>query len=383
MEVTHSVAERLAVSTDAPVAACPPVPNGDPAGILSRLRGPAEARPAADRLWCGGLREEIEDGLAPAAGALRPSAPVRLTWSSLVVGPKRCPDPEGAPKHPATWSRALDVLVRVAFRQWVVTGSIADPFADALAGLQVASDGGGVIRAIAGLGPRDQRRLRGALISQVNRLVEIWPTLDPRWAPRTDEHLLAPVAGGRVMLAAQVDLAIGHPAVDQVPVTFITATSGMVGSAPWRRLLFAALVETLRSGMAPWQVAVVSAVTGSVEMRQVTSNDLRALGQRVVTAPALASTPAFRPASDWARPAIRRPSTRTTTDRDLQGSTSLRRHPVSSRRGGPVAEPAGSRRYFPGAASRAARASGAAHVSAPATPATSAASARSETAVAS
>lgn len=382
MDVTTSVAECLAVSTDAPVAAYPPVPNGDPAGILSCLRGPGEARPAADRLWCGGLREQIEDGLAPAARTLRLSAPVRLTWSSLIAEPERCPGPEGAPKYPAAWSRALDVLVRVAFRQWVVTGSMADPFADALAGLQVAGDGGGVLRVVAGFGSRDQRRLRGALISQVSRLVDLWPTLDPRWAPRTDEHLLAPVAGGRVMLAAQVDLAIGHPAVDQVPVTFVTATSGMVGSAPWRRLLFAALVETLRSGVAPSQVAVVSAVTGSLEMRQVTSEDLRVLAQRVVTAPALTSTPALRLASDPARPTARRSSTRTVTDPDPQVSTSLRRHPIASRRGGHVADRAGSRRNFSGPAPRAGSASGTVHVPAPAASARSE-TARSETAVAS
>lgn len=258
--------------------------GGVPAGTLARLRGVDNVRPAADRLWCRGLREQLEDELGELIGDRDDQAPIRLTWSSLKSWHPRWADLDSGYAPPASWDRLLDVLLRTVFRQLVVTGSIVDPLPDALAALSVAGDRGAVLRALDGLGRHDHRRLGRELTARAQRLVDLWPTLDARWAPRTGERFLVPVAGGRVVLSSQVDLAVGRPAADRASVSFVTVTAGTVGSAPWRRLLFGAVVEALRCGVAPFQVAVVSTLTGEVQVHQVSPDDLQGLVQSVVAA---------------------------------------------------------------------------------------------------
>jgi len=269
------------------VASEAPKRSGD-AVTLWRLRGSGHARPQVDRPWCAGLREQMEDGLAAVVAELDSERPLQLHWSALDEGPAAQPDLPGGELGPLRWCQLFDVLVRMLFRQLVVTGTVGEPLADASAALQLSGDRDGLLRELARLKAVERRKLVRELSVHVDRLVAAWPALDPRWAPRTGERLVAPLAGGRVLLSAHVDLAVGRPAVGRASVTFVSATSGGVGSAPWRRLLFASLVEALRSGAAPFQIAVLSTVTGTLHACSVETNDLLCLAESSVAAAASA-----------------------------------------------------------------------------------------------
>lgn len=269
------------------------------AAVLQGLRGLGRARPSADRLWSAGLRERLEDALGPVVAERGGVDPLQLTWSSLHVeldrsvvarAPHRSLSSvglqrewtSGAAPAPTAQARLLDVLVRVVFRQLVVTGVVRDPLADALAGLQAAGDRGGVGRAVANLGAAERRHLADELSAHSGRLAACWPSLDARWAPRTGEQLTAVLAGGRVVLSASVDLSIGPPARTTATVGLVSATAGGTGSAPWRRLALAALIETLRAGVPPFQVAVVSTATGSLDVLPVDPELLVALADATI-----------------------------------------------------------------------------------------------------
>lgn len=293
-------------------------PGADPAiTVVRALRGAGRPRPVADRQWCAGLREQLEDALVEISARRSHQQPLVLTWRS--VGPEGAPapvDPEGAPgtadvaraagapapvgalglkgapgtsdiARPARRAGAVDAelplparsylleaLVRVMFRQLVVTGRIGAPLPDALAGLQASGDAAGIARAVAALSRPARAQLAEELSGHRDRLVACWPALDPRWAPRTGERLSTALAGGRIRLSASVDLALGLPARERASVGFVTVTSGSAGIAPRRRLAFAALVETLRAGVAPFQVAVLSSATGSLATLPVLRADL-------------------------------------------------------------------------------------------------------------
>lgn len=267
--------------------------------ILSRLRGVGRARPLVDRAAVGGLRELIEDELAGWPGSTR--GQVVAGWWVLptsVTAPEagevgsddeRRVDrlattmPVAMEATPAR-ARLLDGLVRALFRQWVTCRRIDDPLDDALAGITIAGDPAGVAAAVAGLGPPDRAILAGELDRHVDQLVRTWPVLDPRWAPRTGERWMVPVAGGRAVLVGRPDLVLGRPARDQASVGLVAATTGATGSAPWRRVWFAALVETLRAGAAPFQVAVYTTATGRLAVRPVTAEDLIAAAHSLVGA---------------------------------------------------------------------------------------------------
>ncbi len=299
------------------------------ADLVARLRGRGRQRPLADRAGCAGLREWIEDELAGWPGDR--DVLVRIGWWSLALGDAATSpwavDPEfsnhtepadafgrrgrrggasglanaagvvnaagvagaagaaGASDHERTVSpRLLDGLVRVLFRQWVTCRRIGAPLADALAGLRASGDPAGLAKEIDHLPVGERRAVAAELALHARRLAATWPPIDPRWAPRAGERWSVPVAGGRAVMVGRPDLVLGHPARQRAAVGLVGVTAGSVGTAPWRRLWFAALVETLRSGVQPFQISVFCTGSGTLSERGVELQDLFAVAADVVAA---------------------------------------------------------------------------------------------------
>src|SRR5262249_38911664 len=86
-----------------------------PANLVTRLRGSLEWRPRVDRRLAGGLRSWLEDDVA-----------------TLEVARRRDPSPlmvDGSGEvPPEPLDRLRSAMTRVLFRQWVMTGSIDDPW---------------------------------------------------------------------------------------------------------------------------------------------------------------------------------------------------------------------------------------------------------------
>ena len=85
-------------------------------------------------------------------------------------------------------------------------------------------------------------------------------------------------------MVGRPDLVLGHPARQRAAVGLVGVTAGSMGTAPWRRLWFAALVETLRSGVQPFQVSLFCTGSGAVSARGVELQDLSAMVTDLVAA---------------------------------------------------------------------------------------------------
>jgi hypothetical protein len=263
-----------------------PVAQGD---LLKRLRGDGAPRPAVDPGLAGGLRDWLEDGLMAAAAALpADAAPVFVSKQALsgVLACEAAYVASRSASRPPTLEMARGSLVDALFRQWVTTGAIWDPMVDGLAALEVGGVGedGGDTRLVAELCATDRLQLAEEVTRHATVIVDRWPHFNPGWLPRTQERLHVPLAGGRVVLAGVIDLALGRPAEERASVCIVEVKSGRRRVEHRGDIHFYALLETLRSGAPPFRVATYYTSTGELDVEPVTEAVLAACVERVLEA---------------------------------------------------------------------------------------------------
>lgn len=249
-----------------------------PAGsdILEVIRGHADHRPVVDRGLAGGLREWLEDGLHGVA--LDRSDPLVITKQSMREGPGR-PD-----RQSVTFAIALGALVDALFRQLVTIGRIGDPMGDALAALEVDARRGDVVDFVAGLDEPEGARLQDEVETQAAIMISRWPGLSPAWMPRTQERVVIPLVGGRVVLVGVIDLVIGSPSSGRASVGLVEVKSGRPRSQDRADLRYYALLETLRSGAPPFRITTFYTRTGQALAEDVDDQILAASVERVLAA---------------------------------------------------------------------------------------------------
>lgn len=227
------------------------------------LRGDVARRPAVDPGLSGGLRAWLEDGVATIGER---SESIRVTPNDL-----SCPWPDGG-CH-VNDSLALGALVGVAFRQFLSAGALSDPMSEGLAALACLGrrDIVGFIESMSG---EAKAALAGELRRQLALMAERWPRLLPGWLPRTHERLTIPLGGGSVVLSGTLDLVLGAPSSGRASVCMVNVRSGEQQS--WHRtaLGFLALLETLRSGAAPFRLATYYSTTGELDVQDVSDQVL-------------------------------------------------------------------------------------------------------------
>lgn len=247
--------------------------------LLARLRGAGGARPKVDAALAGGLRAWLEDVVAPLPagdGATRPGGTIWVVdRRALSEGASRPMRPAGASHR---WSPAALhlAMVRALFRQAVTVGALHRPFDSAVAALSVGEHGPQVVRALESLDSRHLAKLRAEVRSDAQRIASDWQPVPRRWLPRTGERMTIPLAGGRVLLAATADLALGAPACDLASVCLLDVQVGPPVPVHHRGRRLLALAETLRSGAAPFRVATYYSATGELHVHDVTEDDLAA-----------------------------------------------------------------------------------------------------------
>jgi hypothetical protein len=257
-------------------------PAGD--DLLGRLRGQGTTRPLVDPGLAGGLRDWLEDGLAEVAAAGLPEAPVRVTKEAL-TGALTCEAhlvARRAAPRTVTVELARGSLVDALFRQWVTTGQMEDPWADGLAAVGVGGDPDGIAAFVHDL-PEDRRqRLADEIAEHAAGIAARWPVPNPMWLPRTQERLVVPLVGGRVVMSGVVDLAFGGPAGERASVCVVEIKSGRRRIEHRGDLHFYALLETLRSGAPPFRIATYYTGTGELDVEPVTDDVLVGGLQRVL-----------------------------------------------------------------------------------------------------
>jgi hypothetical protein len=177
---------------------------------------------------------------------------------------------------------ACGALVDSLFRQLVVTGRIDDPMTDGLAALTLDDHQRALGEWINQLPAPQRSELAMEVERQAAGLVARWPAMSPEWLPRTQEPIKASLAGGRVLLSARVDLAIGRPAVDHASVGIVELKSGKRRAEHRADLHFYALIEALRSPAPPFMVATYYSRTGELDVEPVSEDLLVAAARRTI-----------------------------------------------------------------------------------------------------
>ena len=99
--------------------------------------------------------------------------------------------------------------------------------------------------------------------------------------PRSDDRVAIPLAGGRVVLHGVFDLLVGLP---RPPAASLCAL-GLSTGGPWprerRTLHYLALLETLRSGMPPFRLALLDSATGRYGIEDVREEHLCAIASHI------------------------------------------------------------------------------------------------------
>ena len=173
-------------------------------------------------------------------------------------------------------------LVDALFRQWVTTGRLDDPWADALAAVAVGGDPDGIAGFVGALAEERREALAEEISHHAAGIVARWPVPSPMWLPRTQEKVVVPLVGGRVIMSGVVDLAFGGPAGERASVCVVELKSGRRRVEHRGDLHFYALLETLRSGAPPFRIATYYTRTGELDVEAVTEDVLVGSLQRVL-----------------------------------------------------------------------------------------------------
>jgi hypothetical protein len=245
--------------------------------ILRRLRDDGGSRPVVDPGLAGGLRDWLEDALAEVVAASDPEAPpVRVHKGSLnqvLVCEAHLVSSRSATRS-ITAELARGSLVDALFRQWITTGAVADPVADALDAFDAEGDRDGVAAFVRALDGRRRRELADEVAAHATRLASDWGVPAASWLARTQERLEVPLCGGRVVLAGVLDLVLGSPSHERASVCLVELKSGPRRIEHRGDLHFYTLLETLRSGSPPFRMATYYSATGELDAEPVDENAL-------------------------------------------------------------------------------------------------------------
>jgi hypothetical protein len=247
-----------------------------PDEVLAQLRAGSGSRPRFDPGLAGGLRAWLEDAASLVVRARGEDAPPLHVGPRLLVGPSGgAVGGVGAGSDGLTRPVVIACLVHAVFRQLVVSGAVDDPLDDALHALAVDPWQQDAVEAVRRLAAVDRRALAEEVAAHVTRLRAMMPVLQPSWLPRTGDRVSVALAGGRVVLHGTFDLLVGAPAEGAAASLCVV---GLTTTGPWARarlkLHLLALLETIRSGVPPFRLALLHSGEGRFGAEDVTEADI-------------------------------------------------------------------------------------------------------------
>jgi hypothetical protein len=159
---------------------------------------------------------------------------------------------------------------------WRGDSSPAEIVDEAIA--RLADSNNNVADFLIGLSPGDAAQLRGYAVDLYTRFEECFPKLKPSWRPVTESSARYELFGGAIVLGTRADLTLGT--AEQKVI--IDVKSGGLHVSHREDLRFYALVEALRSGMAPRRLATYSLAAARADVEDVSEGVLQAAVRRVV-----------------------------------------------------------------------------------------------------
>lgn len=256
-------------------------------GELLRL---GQERPMADLSWAPSLADWIDHALEDHSAELGSE---RL-WvgKSAISGVLGCEANHLAEREPFAWSlpTAKGEIVHRAVAL-AAAGSEAEPRDLAVAALDQAQlEGSRSIASWLRTLPDAQRRaLVAEALPGIDGFLASWPPLKSAWRPVPEYPVGADVGDGRVKVTGRVDLALGANRVGSDNVLrrrrmLIELKTGRPNDDHRAEHLLYALLETLKTGVAPFRAATYYLDDGAWVSDDITKELLVVAGRRLIGA---------------------------------------------------------------------------------------------------
>ena len=146
----------------------------------------------------------------------------------------------------------------------------------------VDDDRQGIQRFLAGLGPGDRAELRGLAVDLASSFQECFPALRSAWIPVTESRVRVELCGGAVVLSGKTDLSLGRASGLAANKVIIDLKSGRPSLTHREDLRFYALLETMKLGVPPRQLASYYLESGRAHPEEVTVALLRSAVRRTI-----------------------------------------------------------------------------------------------------
>jgi hypothetical protein len=212
-----------------------------------------------------GIRATLADGIYSILGEAQPSTPYVIRPSSFrrdVVASSYTP-----------FGRMRGALITQLMRLMAINFPINDLFTDAVTAWRASEGASELVEVFAGLDDDEMARLATDVVAHGVVLQQRLGTPPSSWLPRTAVRSAIRLGGGGVVLRDHIDLVIGSANGIGSGVALIDITTSTLDESMERALRFHAVVETLKSGLAPRFVATLSTATGQLWRFNV-DNDL-------------------------------------------------------------------------------------------------------------
>jgi hypothetical protein len=245
-----------------------------PTSVLEAMRGERRVRPVADTTAAAGLRATLEDAIFDLLGPELRETPLVVRASSLR---------RGEPVSPALTSplsRVRGILIVQALRLMSVGFAVEHAFDEALVAWRAEVGVNELTTSIDQLSDDDAALLRSEVEAHCVTLKRSLGPVPTHWMPRTSQRAHQRLAGGNVVLRDVVDLMVGTTTSERASVALLDVTTSTLGVGEERAMRYHALVQTLRTGVAPLRTSAFSTATGELWSRDVDAELLaRSVGE--------------------------------------------------------------------------------------------------------
>jgi len=130
------------------------------------------------------------------------------------------------------------------------------------------------------LSPSDRAELRSSAIDLYTKFEECFPPLKPVWRPVLESSARYEMFDRRIVLSTKTDLTLGAAGHKVI----IDVKTGSLHPHHREELRFYALVESLRTGLAPRKLATLSLLTARIDVEDVTEGVLQAAVRKTADA---------------------------------------------------------------------------------------------------
>ncbi len=255
--------------------------------VRDQILDPGGDRPVFDLGLAEELRGELETSLAPIAAALEPQDQLFVSKQKLKDA-QTCEGLLYARDHGVfemNSAIARGTLAHRSMQRLIGSDYELTPL-DAVHGLfgDLIEDPGGDSAGefVQSMGAGKRAELCSEVADMVIKFATDWPRLKRAWNPRVESRIAASFSGGLIRLSGKVDLAIGNQRDGAAGVFIADLKTGFERHDNLYDVRFYALLETLRSSVPPFRIAVYYLDSGQCHWLDVTEDLLRSEVRRVL-----------------------------------------------------------------------------------------------------